>query len=93
MIQLGPLGLTRGLKRIKNLIVEEISLVDKPAIRRQFLLIKRDSPNEVAKKLEQLAEEFGLSSGEIQKFSKEQIELLQSVPTVLKNKGVKLNGI
>lgn len=82
MIRLGPLGLKRGLKRIKNLIVEEISLVDRPAIRRRFLLIKRDSSNEVSKRLEQLAEEFGLSSEEIKKFSKEQIELLQSVPIV-----------
>lgn len=42
MIQLGPEGLRRGLKRILNLLVEEISLVDKAAIRREFLLIKRD---------------------------------------------------
>lgn len=41
MIQLGPEGLYRGLKRIKNLLVEEISLVDKAAINREFLLIKR----------------------------------------------------
>lgn len=47
MIRLGPLGLKKGLKRIKNLIVEEISLVDRPAIRRRFLLIKRDSPKEI----------------------------------------------
>jgi len=42
MIQLGPEGLRRGLKRILNLLVEEISLVDKAAIRRKFLLVKRD---------------------------------------------------
>ena len=45
MIQIGPEGLTKGLKRIKNLLVEEISLVDKAATRRKFLLIKRDAQN------------------------------------------------
>lgn len=52
MIQLGPKGLTGGLKRVLNLLVEEISLVDKAATRRKFVLIKRDAqskPFEVAK--------------------------------------------
>ena len=45
MIRLGPKGLSEGLKRIRNLLVEEISLVDKAATRRKFLLIKRDNQN------------------------------------------------
>ena len=58
MIQLGPKGLSQGLKRILNLLVEEISLVDKAAIRRKFLLIKRDLP-------EALDSQRGLSSMEL----------------------------
>lgn len=43
MIQLGPKGLSGGLKRILNLLVEEISLVDRAATRRKFVLVKRDA--------------------------------------------------
>jgi len=42
-IRLGPKGLSGGLKRILNLLVEEISLVDRAATRRKFVLIKRDA--------------------------------------------------
>lgn len=79
MIQLGPLGLKRGLKRIKNLIVEEISLVDNPAIRRRFLLIKRDSPEEASSGLEQrrlssmeFEEIKDLEDGELMVFEREE---------------------
>ncbi|MBA7496402.1 hypothetical protein ES702_07010 [subsurface metagenome] len=78
MIRLGPLGLKKGLKRIKNLIVEEISLVDRPAIRRQFLLIKRDSPNEVSNSFEQGGSSMGfeevkeLEDGELMVFEREE---------------------
>jgi len=44
-IQLGPKGTREGLKRILNLLVEEISLVDKAATRRKFVLVKRDIQN------------------------------------------------
>jgi len=63
MIQLGPKGLSQGLKRILNLLVEEISLVDKAAIRREFLLIKRDLP-------EALDSQRGLSSMDLKDMSK-----------------------
>jgi len=62
MIQLGPKGLSQGLKRILNLLVEEISLVDKAAIRRDFLLIKRDLP-------EALHSQRGLSSMDLKEMS------------------------
>lgn len=78
MIRLGPLGLKKGLKRIKNLIVEEISLVDKPAIRRQFLLIKRDSLKETLDSFEQGGSSMGfeeikdLETGELMVFEREE---------------------
>jgi len=78
MIRLGPLGLKKGLKRIKNLIVEEISLVDRPAIRRQFLLIKRDSPEETLDSFEQGGSSMGfeeikdLETGELMVFEREE---------------------
>ena len=79
MIRLGPLGLKKGLKRIKNLIVEEISLVDRPAIRRRFLLIKRDSPKETSNSFEQrgfssmgFEEIKDLGTGELMVFEREE---------------------
>ena len=88
-MRLGPEGLKKGLKRIKNLIVEEISLVDKPAIRRQFLLIKRDSPNEVSDSFElrrlssmDFEETKNLETGEEMVF--ERVEELALPPDVVK---------
>lgn len=79
MIQLGPEGLRRGLKRIRNLLVEEISLVDKAAIRREFLLIKRDFFPEASQDLQQrrlssmdFQEIKELEEGEVMVFEKEE---------------------
>lgn len=79
MIQLGPEGLRRGLKRIRNLLVEEISLVDKAAIRREFLLIKRDFFPEASQNFEQrrissmeFQEIKELEEGEVMVFEKEE---------------------
>ncbi|GAH86689.1 unnamed protein product, partial [marine sediment metagenome] len=77
MIRLGPLGLKEGLKRIKNLIVEEISLVDRPAIRRRFLLIKRDPLEETLDSFKQGGSSMGfeeikdLETGELMVFERE----------------------
>lgn len=65
MIQLGPLGLKKGIKRIKNLLVEEISLVDSSAIRRRFLLIKRGSQEKDSVFLEKLDSTRRISSMEL----------------------------
>lgn len=79
MIQLGPEGLRRGLKRILNLLVEEISLVDKAAIRREFLLIKRDFLPGASQDFEQrrlgsmdLKDMTKLEEGEVMVFEKEE---------------------
>jgi len=78
MIQLGPEGLRRGLKRILNLLVEEISLVDKAAIRREFLLIKRDFFPEASQDSQRrlgsmdLKEMTQLEDGEVMVFEREQ---------------------
>lgn len=78
MIQLGPEGLRRGLKRIRNLLVEEISLVDKAAIRREFLLIKRDFFPEASQDSQRglssmdLKDMSELEDGEVMVFEKEE---------------------
>jgi len=78
MIQLGPEGLRRGLKRILNLLVEEISLVDKAAIRREFLLIKRDFFPEASQDSQRrlgsmdLKDMTQLEDGEVMVFEKEE---------------------
>jgi len=78
MIQLGPEGLRRGLKRILNLLVEEISLVDKAAIRREFLLIKRDFFPEASQDSQRrlgsmdLKDMTQLEEGEVMVFEREQ---------------------
>ena len=89
-IRLGPKGLSQGLKRILNLLVEEISLVDKAATRRKFVLVKQDVQN---KPLEVSEEELrrtnfmgfetkDLETGEVMEF--ERTEDLALPPDVIR---------
>jgi len=90
MIRLGPKGLSEGMKRILNLLVEEISLVDKAATRRKFLLIKRDSKDGISKVSEEELrrtnfmgfETKNLETGEIMEF--ERTEELALPPDVIR---------
>jgi len=89
-IQLGPKGLSQGLKRILNLLVEEISLVDKAATRRKFVLVKRDVQNKALEVLEEESrrtnfmgfETKDLETGEVMEF--ERTEELALPPDVIR---------
>ncbi len=89
-IQLGPKGTREGLKRILNLLVEEISLVDKAATRRKFVLVKRDvqnKPFEVSEKELRRTNFMGfetkdLETGEVMEF--ERTEDLALPPDVIR---------
>jgi len=80
--------------KLRDFVVEEISLVDKPANKRKFILLKSLGKEDKMDRLTELLEQFDLLSKEIEEqFNKRfpAFEILDQFRAKLEDEGVKLS--